>query len=229
MTLLEQCHKSMDELNLYLQSLIQEACSHLPASPQHRKALNSLLRAVQKSGRIWRPAVGDIYEEALCKTMFNLTKTLCDKYDPSRSSFMTWFNTCLHNQYKDEIRAAKRDRSHKQSVWQSDEVELDPLDRVASGIDATLLLDTWESFVQWIKDDPDNLLKACHIENNPKANCQLLAYLRLVIGKEWQEIATEVGSSRGAVTSHWCRKCESLMQLWLEQNQRVFGEDNYER
>ncbi len=232
-TLLEQCHKFMDELNLYLQSLIQEACSHLPTSPQRRKALNCLLRAV-KSARLWRPPVGDIYEEALYeealnKTMFNLTKTLCDKYDPSRASFLAWFNTCLHNQYIDEIRAAKRDRSHKQSVWQSDESELDPLDQVASGIDATLLLNTWESFVQWIKDDPDNLLKVCHIENNPKANCQLLAHLRLVVGKEWQEIAAEVGSPRGAVTSHWCRKCEFFMREWLDTNQRLFGEDNYER
>ncbi|WP_460201171.1 sigma-70 family RNA polymerase sigma factor [Scytonema sp. NUACC21] len=227
----------MNELNLYLQSLIQEACRHSPASPQHRKALNSLLRAVQKSGRIWRPAAGDLYEEtlyeeALCKTMFNLTKKICDKYDPSRGSFMTWFNTCLRHQYTDEIRTAQRDRSHRQSVWQNDqndEVRLDPLDRVTSGIDANLLLDTWESFVQWIKDDPDDLLKACHIENNPKANCQLLAHLRLVIGKEWQEIVVEVGSSRGAVTSHWCRKCESRLREWLDTNQRLFGEDNYER
>ncbi|MHC5733520.1 RNA polymerase sigma factor [Nostoc sp.] len=224
----------MDELNLQLQSFIQEACSHIPASPQRRKALNCLLRAVLKSGRLWRPAAGDIYEEtlyeeALCKTMLNLTKTLCDKYDSSRGSFLAWFNTCLRHQYTDEIRAAERHRSHKQSVWQSDDVEFDPLDRVASGIDATLLLKTWESFVQWMKDDPDNFLKTCHIENNPKANCQLIAYLRLVIGKEWQEIATETGSSRGAVTSHWCRKCESLMRQWLEENQRLFGEDNYER
>lgn len=229
MTLPQLCHKFMDELNLHLQSFIQEACSHIPASPQRRKALNCLLRSVLKSGCLWTPAAGDIYEEALYKTMLNLTKTLCDKYDPSRGSFMTWFNTCLRNQYKDEIRAVERDRSHRQSVWQSDEVELDPLDRVASGIDATLLLNTWESFVQWIKDDPDNLLKACHIENNPKANCQLLAYLRLVIGKEWQEIAEEVGSSRGAVTSHWSRKCQPLLREWLDKNQRLFGEDNYER
>lgn len=229
MTLPQLCHKFMDELNLHLQSFIQEACSHIATSPQRRKALNCLLRTVLKSGRLWTPAAGDIYEDALYKTMFNLTKTLCDKYDPSRGSFLTWFNICLRSQYIDEIRAAKRHRSHRQSVWQSNEVELDPLDQVASGIDGTLLLDTWESFVQWIKDDPDNLLKACHIENNPKANCQLLAYLRLVIGKEWQEIAVEVSSTRSVITSHWSRKCQPLLREWLEKNQRLFGEDNYER
>jgi DNA-directed RNA polymerase specialized sigma24 family protein len=235
MTLLEKCHQSMDdELNLYVQSLIQEACSHLTTSRQHRKAINCLLRAVQNSKRIWKPPAGDIYqealyEEALSKTMFKLTQTLCEKYDPSRALFLTWFNKCLENQYKDEIRVAQRDRSHRQSVWQNDEVELDPLDRVVSGVDANLLLDTWESFVQWIKEDPDNLLKTCHIENNPQANCQSLAHLRLVIGQEWQEIAVEVGSKRGVVTSHWCRKCESLMREWLDTNQRLFGEDSYER
>ncbi|MGI2905668.1 hypothetical protein [Tolypothrix sp. VBCCA 56010] len=107
----------MDELNLHLQSFIQEACSHVPASPQHRKALNCLLRAVLKSGCLWTPAAGDIYEEALYKTMFNLTKTLCDKYDPSRGSFLAWFNTCLRNQYMDEIRATQRDRSSPRSLY----------------------------------------------------------------------------------------------------------------
>ncbi len=227
-TLLEPCHKFMDELNLYLQSLIQEACSHQPTSPQRSKAINCLLRVLLKSRRTGSEG-NDLYEEALYKTMFNLSKTLCDKYDPSRGSFLAWFNICLRNQYRDEIRAAKRDRSHRQSVWQSHEVELDPLDQVPSGIDANLLLDTWESFVQWIKDDPENLLKACHIASNPKANCQLLAHLRLVVGKEWQEIAAEVASTRGVISSHWCRKCEPLLQEWLDRNQRLFGEDNYER
>jgi DNA-directed RNA polymerase specialized sigma24 family protein len=225
MTLLQLRHKFMDELNLYLQSLIEEACSHQPTSPQRSKAINRLLRVLLQSKRTGREG-NDLYEKALYKTMFNLSQTLCEKYDPSRGSFLAWFNTCLRNQYRDEIRADKRDRSRKQSVWQNDEGEVDPLDQVASSIDATLLLNTWESFVQWIKDDPAHLLQGCHIQKNPKANCQLLAYLRLVKGKEWQEIAAEVGSSRGAVTSHWCRKCEFFMRQWLEQNQRLFGEDH---
>ncbi|NDJ18775.1 sigma-70 family RNA polymerase sigma factor [Myxacorys almedinensis] len=218
----------MDELTLYLQSLIQEACSHLPATPQRRKAINLLLRVLLKSGRL-ETKRDDLYEDALYKTMFNLTETLCDKYDPSRGSFLAWFNTCLRNQHRDELRAAQRHRDRKQSAWQGHEVELDPLDQVASPIDANLLLDTWKSFVQWIKDDPDHRLKACHIENNPEANCQSLAYLRLVVGKEWQEIAAEVGSTRGAISSHWSRKCQPLLQEWLTQNQRLFGEESYDR
>ncbi len=219
-----------EDLNLYLQSLIQETCSHLPDSLQRRKAINLLLRVLLKSGRI-KTRGNDIYEEALYKTMFNLTKTLCEKYDPSRSSFLVWFNTCLRNQYKDEIRAEQRYRDRHQSVWRSNEneVELNRLDQFASGIDANLLLDTWESFVQWIENNPDNLLKACHIENNSEANCQSLAYLRLVKGEEWQKIAKKVGSSRGAISSHWSRKCQPLLQEWLNQNQRLFGEDNYDR
>lgn len=216
---------SMNELELHLQSLIQEACSHPPTSPQRRKTINRLLRVLEnlKSSR----NRGDgIYEEALYKTMFTLSKTVCDKYDPSRGLFLTWFNTCLRNQYRDELRALKRDRDRRQSVWQNEEAELDPLDLIASPVDANLLLDTWESFVQWIKDDPENLLKNCHIKNNPQANCQLLGYARLIIGKEWQEIATEVSAPRSVISSHWCRKCEPLLQEWLKTNQRLFGEDN---
>lgn len=224
----------MDELNLHLQSLIQGVCTHTPSTLQHRQALNRLLRVILKSGCIWRPSVGDVYEEnlyeeALNKTMFNLTKTLCDKYNPNQGSFFAWFNTCLRHKYTDEIRAVKRDRARIQSRWQSDEMKFaDPLDRVHSPIDATLLLQTWESFVEWIAKDSGGILSSCHIENNPKANCQLIAHLRLVVGKEWQGIAVEVGSSRGAITSHWCRKCEFLLREWLSTNQKLFGEDNYD-
>jgi DNA-directed RNA polymerase specialized sigma24 family protein len=215
----------MDELNLYLQSLIQETCSHLPDTPQRRKAINSFLRVLLNSGQILTRG-NDIYEEALYKTMFNLTKTLCDRYDSSRGSFLTWFKTCLRHQYRDEIRTSQRHLSRRQTVWQMPEGDFDPLDSVAAPSDASPLLETWEAFVQWIKDDPDHILKACHIENNPKANCQTLAHLKLIVGKEWQEIAVEVGSPRGAISSHWSRKCQPLLQKWLEQNQRLVGEDN---
>jgi DNA-directed RNA polymerase specialized sigma24 family protein len=224
----------MDDDYLHLQSLIQELCSHPASSPQHRKTLNRLLRAILKSGRLWKPPTGDsyeqtLYEEALHKTMVKITKTLCEKYNPSNGSFLAWFNKCLENQYRDEIRAVKRERSYRQSVWQGDELDIDPLDKVISPVDATLLLQTWESFVQWVTNDPDNILRSCHIANNPTANCQLLAHLRIVGGKEWQQIAVEVGSPRGAVTSHWCRKCEFFMRQWLDTNQRLFGEDSYDR
>lgn len=218
----------MDELNLYLQSLIQEACSHQPTSPQRSKAINRLLRAILNLKRN-RSRDNDIYEEALYKTMFKLSKTICEKYDPNQGSVLKWFNTCLHRQYIDEIRKVNRHRTRRQFIKQTHDVELDPLDQVVADIDASLLLPVWQSFVQWIQDDPDNILKTSHIRNNPKANCQSLAYLRLVIGKEWQEIAAEVGSTRSVITSYWCRKCEPLLREWLEKNQRLFGEDNYER
>jgi DNA-directed RNA polymerase specialized sigma24 family protein len=209
------------ELDMYLQSIIQDACSHLPDSPQRRKAINRLLRSIHTLGGIQRSG-NDIYEQALYATMLNLTKTLCDRYDSDRGSFLAWFRTCVRNQYRDELRAEGRHRSRQKSIVRSDEGELDSLDRLRAPTDGKLLLDTWESFVKWIEDDPDNLLKACHIEHNPKANCQSIAYLKLVMGKEWQEIAIEVGSPSGSISSHWGRKCQPLLKEWLDQNQKLF-------
>ena len=211
----------MEELELRLQSLIKETCSHLPDSPQRRKAINHFLRVLHTSGGIQKNG-DDIYEEALFKAMFTLTKTLCERYDPVEGSFLSWFRTCLRNQHLDEIRAVQRRQNRIQSVWKSDEGELDPFDLEKAPIDAKLLLDTWELFVEWIENDPDNLLKACHIENNPKANCQSIAYLKLVMGKEWQEISSEIGSPRGSISSHCVRKCLPLLKEWLDQNQKLF-------
>jgi DNA-directed RNA polymerase specialized sigma24 family protein len=214
----------MDELNRYLQSLIQEICRYPLGSPQRRKSINMLWRVLLNSGHIQKRE-DELYEEALSKTMIKITENLCEQYDPSRGSFLPWVNTCLRHQHMDEIRAAKRHRDRIQSVRQTDEGERDPLDQVAAPIDANILHEIWESFVQWIKDDPEHLLQDCRIENNPRANCQSLAYLRLVEGKEWQEIVAEVGSSRGVISSHWSRKCKPLLEKWLGQNQRLFGEE----
>ena len=85
-----------------------------------------------------------------------------------------------------------------------------------------------QSFKQWIIEDPDNVLKDCHIRDNPKANCQLFAELNRIQGKKWQEIADEVGSPQGSLRSHWNRKCEPLLQKWLAENQKLFGEENNE-
>jgi RNA polymerase sigma factor (sigma-70 family) len=220
----------MDDFNLHLQSLIQEACTYPKNTPQHRKAINNLLRSLLKSGRIWRPPAGndnnkDIYEEALQKTLIDLdNKTLFEKYDPNQGSFLPWFNRCLENKYKDEIRKVKRYQKRIQSVLENDEIYIDPSEQIVSTIDATLLTPIWESFVQWIKEDPDNILKDCHIRNNPKANCQLFAELNRIQGKKWKEIADEVGSPQGSLRSHWNRKCEPLLQKWLEENQKLLGE-----
>lgn len=234
MMLLLKCHKYMDDLNLHLQILVKEACKYPKNTRQHRQAINGLLRSLLKSGRIWRPSAGndnneDIYEEALQKTLVDLSsKTLCEKYDPDRGLFLHWFNRCLENKYKDEIRKVKGYQDRIQSVLENGEISIDPLEQRVSPIDATLLTPIWESFKQWIIEDPDNVLKDCHIRDNPKANCQLFAELNRIQGKKWQEIADEVGSPQGSLRSHWNRKCEPLLQKWLAENQKLFGEENNE-
>ena len=228
-------HKYMDDLNLHLQILVKEACKYSKDTRQHRQAINGLLRSLLKSGGIWRPAVGndnneDIYEEALQNTLVDLVnKTLCEKYDPDRGLFLHWFNRCLMNKYRDEIRKVKGYQDRIQPVLENDEIFIDPLNQIVSPIDATLLMQIWESFKQWIIEDPDNVLKDCHIRDNPKANCQLFAELRLIIGKEWKEIADEVGSPSGSLTPHFKNKCKPLLQKWLAENQKLFGEENNDR
>jgi hypothetical protein len=46
------------------------------------------------------------------------------------------------------------------------------------------------------------------------------------MGKEWEEIAREISSPRGTLSSHFSRTCKQLLDEWLENNQRLFTEDN---
>jgi DNA-directed RNA polymerase specialized sigma24 family protein len=205
----------MDELNQELQSLINLACSHPPTSRQHRQALNSLFRSLLQSGRVWQNA-NDLYEEALSETMSFVSQELCQKYDASRGTFLAWFNTCLRHKFIDKVRAEQREQQRRPRG------ELDPLDLVISGIDASLLLKIWESFAEWLENDPDGVLLPCHVAGNVQANCQVLAKLRVLQGQEWQEISQIIGVQRSTITSHWCRKCMPLMQAWFDDNQRLF-------
>jgi RNA polymerase sigma factor (sigma-70 family) len=211
----------MDELNQELQSWINLACSHPPTSRQHRQALNSLFRSLLQSGRVWQKA-HDLYEEALSETMLFVSQELCRRYDASRGTFPAWFNTCLRNKFIDKVRAEQREQQRRPRG------ELDPLNLVMSGIDATLLLEIWESFAEWLENDSDGVLFPCSVAGNLQANCQVLAKLRVLQGQEWQEISQIIGVQRSTITSHWCRKCMPLMQAWFDKNQRLFGETNYD-
>jgi RNA polymerase sigma factor (sigma-70 family) len=223
----------MDEsnLNLRLKLLIQEVCSHPLKSSQRRIAINNLLRVLQKyqkSRDSYRNGgYIDEYEEAVYKTMFKVSETICEKYNPSRSSPLTWFNRCLRNQWIDEIRATKRHESHKHRAYPNQKVQQDPLEEQKADLDGALIYETWELFVQWINDDPNHILRDCFTKI-PEANCQFLAHSKRILGRKWKEIAGEVSLPRGTVTSHWCRKCEPLIREWYDKNQMLFGEDNYE-
>jgi DNA-directed RNA polymerase specialized sigma24 family protein len=211
----------MDELNQELQSLINLACSHPPTSRQHRQALNSLFRSLLQSGRVWQNA-HDFYEEALSETMLFVSQELCRRYDANRGTFLVWFNTCLYRKFIDKVRAEQREQQRRPRG------ELDPSNLVMSGIDATLLLEIWESFAEWLENDLDGVLFPCSVAGNLQANCQVLAKLRVLQGQEWQEISQIIGVQRSTITSHWCRKCMPLMQAWFDKNQRLFGETNHD-
>lgn len=66
----------------------------------------------------------------------------------------------------------------------------------------------------YIEIDPEGRLRECHPDGYPQSNCQELAKRRLL--KEppdkWKDIAQELKTPYGTVTSHWHRKCEPLLQ-----------------
>lgn len=222
----------MDELDIELQELVQNACLYLPTSTEQRKILNRLLRLLFGSGRIWngKGIYGEeIYEEALQKTLIKISK-ICKKYkeryEADNVSLISYFNKCLKNKCKDEQkRASNRDQNRINTRREYNGEILDPLDKIISPIDGTLLVPIWEKFCQWIKDDPDGKLRDCYVGCNKKANCQAITYLRIIQGKDWSEIVTEVDSPRGSITSHYSRKCKCFLSEWLEKNQKLFGEE----
>jgi DNA-directed RNA polymerase specialized sigma24 family protein len=206
----------MDDLDQELQAIIRNACRYPSNSPQHRQALNALFRALLNSGQVWR-TVSNLYEDALSETMMFVSQRLCEIYREERGTFLAWFNTCLRNRYNDRVRAEPRNQVSE------------PLNLPVAGIDATVLCSVWESFVRWIEEDSDLVLASCYIRGIPMANCQMLAKLRVIQGQEWMTISQLVGAPRSSITSHWCRRCKPLIQVWLDQNYPLFGEDFYER
>jgi hypothetical protein len=201
----------MSELAAQLEQLVTEACSHPPGDLKRQRALTQIIRLV--SNRLWRENTPN-YQDALQQTWFFFVQNICEsttgeRYDPSRSSVITWLNYYLKRRLQDALIANQKQQARRVPTLirqsRSGSVELiDPLENVAAEPETPSLLDEVRT---WAEDDISGELRQVHIEGHRHVTCQLLILKRLPPETSWKDLSTELGLSISTLSSFYQRQC----------------------
>lgn len=143
-----------------------------------------------------------------------------------RVLFVRWFNRIIKNKIA-EVYREKKDKEYlildapiSEGDGKTTYGEMISSDR-PTGIDGIIEAQEKEAqtnLCQTIKDyletDPEGILRKCHPEGYPQANCQELVKKRYLktLPEKWKNLAQDLKVPYGTVTAHWKRKCVPLVR-----------------
>ena len=210
---------SGDDSNQLLQELAKEAQQHPHQSSQRGLALNKLVNEIWKSDRLGHPQRGvwspglyeNLYNEALQITLLEVCQKI-DNYNPEYP-VMAWVNFLLKNRFINVVNHYnKQGVTHKPKGQTTPILSLDDLDNHDKH-----LPESEEAFTdahllqQFLKDDPENLLKTEQLSSHPEISFQLLAWAKFVEDKTWKEISQNLGISTQTLTSFFYRRLQKMI------------------
>ena len=204
---------AVDSLRDTLNRLVAEAISYPRSSSKRQKKLNELVRLVSKSGKLWRENV-PYYNDALQQMWLYFCRNV-EKYNPSRSSVITWLNYRLkwelqECRFKEENKKGKFHRPYIREDGQT----IDLLESLPAPPDNPLSI--LESTIEWVETDPEGKLKSVHIQNRPDLTCQILIRYRLPPETSWEKLKVEFGVPISTLASFYKRQCIPLLQKFGE-------------
>lgn len=200
----------MDEIEERLRQLVAETCKYKVDSIQRQQGLTQVVRLIVKSGKLWKENA-PYYEDALQQTWLYLCRNLCeaatgDKYDPNRSSVITWLNAYLRRRLQD-FRVQIQDNLQHLTTTQVhgiDEPSSDAIAMLEAPPDIPPILETTR---QWVETDPNGELRRTHIQGHPEVNCQVLLLQRLPPETSWEVLAAKYDLSVSTLSSFYRRQC----------------------
>jgi len=178
------------ELDRRLKQMVLTAQQHPTQSDERRSALNILVKAILKSGKLMPTGNNsferDIYDDALQDLFVYLCENI-EKYDLTQGFFMSWLKALMIKKFYREVKHKALEKNLKKTSISS-KLEEKMLIESAPALSEIILI--------CIEADPENIFKTSYIENYPKANFQALVGLR-IDNLSWQDISAimEVKSS----------------------------------
>jgi hypothetical protein len=218
---------AMDEFEERLRQLVAETCRHKFNSIERQQGLTQIVRMIVKSGKLWQEKA-PFYEDALQQTWLYFCRNLCeaatgDKYDPNRSSVITWLNAYLRRRLQD-LHVQKHIQLKQTNALQIDAV--DDMSNIIEALEAPPdIPPILETTRQWIETDPDGELRRTHIQGYPEVNCQFLLLQRLPPETSWEVLAVQFGLSVSTLSSFYRRQCIPRLRKFGESQGYI--EDTY--
>jgi hypothetical protein len=200
-----------------LTDLARAACQCPPDSRERKRALNQLVREIQKSGKLWHES-SDIYDEALSRTWLYFSKNLCEceartakqAFNPELASVTHWLNVYLKRRLQDLRTEKMNDR--RQRVWLQAFLDPEnPNDPIMNLPDTREdIPPVLEMTIAWL--DSNTQLDEIHVKGRPDITARLLIRKRLPPETSWKEIGAEVDYSSQLLAAFYHRRCLPLLR-----------------
>lgn len=191
----------MDELDHYLKELAETARQSSSGSPKRRKAIQRLLQAIRKSGKLFCKGRYDyppeLYHDALQNTLEYVAKKI-DRYDPTLAKMMTWVNRKLDFAFKDEIKKFKEEQTRKFQ----ERSFVQPYDR-DNDVEPPYLSDQLRLILE---EDLEGVFKAKHLRGRPDVNFKMVALYRIE-NEKLRRLADNLNVKEQTLYSFFRRAC----------------------
>ncbi|WP_375500565.1 sigma-70 family RNA polymerase sigma factor [uncultured Nostoc sp.] len=194
---------TVSNLNLQLQHLVAQACSHPAKSLMRRQKLSEIVRVVMKSGKLWKENTA-YYNDALQQTWLYFCRNP-EQYNPQSCSVITWLDNCLKWRLQD-FRSREAQIQAKTIPLSSLEIEntTGAIENLPAAADIPPIL---QETYQWVSTDPDNDLTSTHVKGRPEVTCQILILRRLPPETPWKNIAKEFNLPPSTAPNFYKREC----------------------
>ena len=210
------------QLDIRLRHLVAEACRHPVGSPQRQSIFSEIFRLVMQSKKLWRessPYYADALQE-MWEYCFLKVDDPEDGYQPNVCRVTTW----LDNRLKKILRRY-RDRSRRQlnryafTIQFDDGQLLDPVDSLMAPPDSQFALDMLTHLLNWVTEDPDEILRSRACAKYPHVNAQVLLLRRLPpMEQSWTDIAVELDADKTYIAQWYSRYCNPFLRDWGRAN-----------
>ena len=206
-----------------LQELALQAQQFPAKSAQRQIALTKFIQALRQSGKITRPKSGsfpglyeDIYDEALQR----LFMYICDRietYDPKKGKVLQWVNFLLSRRFfneasRDILPTLPRGVDARSVTCLS----IDELERHDStNFNPHLMPTAGEELREYIKNDPESLLRVMHVDKHPTVTFQFLLLKRLE-KCSWKSLSQELDIPLPTLNSFYQRSLRKLVPKFKE-------------
>ncbi len=181
-------------LNEEISQLLAEANRYEFGTVKRQQILTQIVRRIINSGMLCKNNTPN-YEDALQQTLLHLCSNICEAYDPSRGSIITWLNTYL--------KWRLYDLNYKPPIIYSSQ-NINFLNQQVAPPDIPPIL---ENTRIWVETDGEGELSQTHIHKRPDVNCQVLILSRLPAEVSWKKLSAQFGLPIPTLSSFYQRQC----------------------
>ncbi len=192
-------------LNKEISQLLAEANRYEFGTVKRQQILTQIVRRIINSGMLCKSSTPN-YEDALQQTLLHLCCNICEAYDPSRGSIITWLNTYL--------KWRLYDLNYKTPIVYYSSQNSDFFNQRVAPPDIPPIL---ENTRIWAETDREGELSQTHIHKRPDVNCQVLILSRLPAEVSWKNLSARFGLPIPTLSSFYQRQCLPRLRKFAQQ------------